>query len=43
MNAVRMEALVDGSGSFEEIGHGGIRDYNVDGGEGFLLVKAPDM
>lgn len=43
VNAIGMETLVDDLGSLQEVGNRSIRDDDMHGGEGFLLVETPDV
>lgn len=43
MDAICVEALVDGASLLDEVGHGLVRDDDVGGRDGLLLVEAPDM
>lgn len=43
VDAVGVEALVDGSSLLDEVRHGLIRDDYVGGRDGLLLVQPPDV
>lgn len=43
VDAVGVEALVDGAGLLDEVGHGLVRDDDVGGRDGLLLVEPPDV
>lgn len=43
VDAVGVEALVDGPGLLDEVRHGLVRDDDVGGRDGLLLVETPDV